>query len=54
MAVGEIFISHTHADRGIADALSAAIKDTSGPHVVGVKISRGVLSMGGMGAAPPK
>ena len=30
MAVGEIFISHTQADRGIADALSAAIKGVFG------------------------
>lgn len=30
MRIGEIFISHTHADRAIADALSAAIKSVFG------------------------
>jgi tetratricopeptide (TPR) repeat protein len=30
MRIGEIFISHTHADREIADALSAAIKSVFG------------------------
>src|SRR5439155_1945408 len=34
MAVGEIFVSHTHADAEIADALSGAVKQLFGDQVV--------------------